>query len=42
VAVSLRSLNPPKIGDTSKIIFYRGSGSVDVIDVDVSETVKDW
>jgi hypothetical protein len=31
---------PPKIGDTSKILFYRGSGSVDVVDVDVLETVK--
>jgi hypothetical protein len=31
---------PPKIGDTSKIIFYRGSGSVDVVDVDILETVK--
>jgi hypothetical protein len=31
---------PPKVGDTSKIIFYRGSGSVDVVDVDVLETVK--
>ena len=31
---------PPKIGDTSKILFYRGSGSIDVIDVDTLETVK--
>jgi hypothetical protein len=31
---------PPKVGDTSKIIFYRGSGSVDVVDVDVIEFVK--
>jgi hypothetical protein len=31
---------PPKVGDTSKIIFYRGSGDVDVVDVDVLETVK--
>jgi len=31
---------PPKIGDTSKIIFYRGSGSVDVVDVNILETVK--
>ena len=31
---------PPKIGDTSKILFYRGSGSVDVVDVDILETVK--
>ena len=31
---------PPKIGDTSKILFYRGSGSVDVVDVNILETVK--
>jgi hypothetical protein len=30
----------PKPGDTSKIIFYKGSGSVDVIDRDILETVK--
>ena len=32
---------PPKVGDTSKILFYRGSGSVDVLDLDVLETIKD-
>ena len=32
---------PPKVGDTCKIIFYRGTGSVDVIDSDILETVKD-
>ena len=31
---------PPKIGDTSNILFYRGSGSIDVVDVDILETVK--
>jgi hypothetical protein len=31
---------PPKIGDTSKILFYRGSGSIDVVDVNILETVK--
>ena len=31
----------PKVGDTSKILFYRGSGSVDVLDLDVLETIKD-
>ena len=31
---------PPKIGDTSKIIFYRGTTSVDVVDVNILETVK--
>jgi len=30
----------PKIGDTCKILFYRGSGSIDVIDRDIIETVK--
>jgi hypothetical protein len=30
----------PKPGDKSKIIFYRGSGSVDVVDRDILETVK--
>ena len=30
----------PKPGDTSKIIFYRGSGSIDVTDVEVLDTVK--
>ena len=36
----IRFTEPPKVGDTSKIIFYRGSGSVDVVDVDILETVK--
>ncbi len=31
---------PPKSGDTLKIIFYKGSGSVDVIDRNILETVK--
>jgi len=30
----------PKPGDTSKIIFYRGSGSIDVADIEVLDTVK--
>jgi hypothetical protein len=30
----------PKPGDKSKIIFYKGSGSVDVVDRDILETVK--
>ena len=30
----------PKAGDTSKIIFYQGTGSVDVTNVDILETVK--
>ena len=31
---------PPKVGDTSKIIFYQGTGAVDVTNVDILETVK--
>jgi hypothetical protein len=31
---------PPKVGDTSKILFYQGTSSVDVLDVDVLETIK--
>jgi hypothetical protein len=31
---------PPKIGDTSKIIFYQGTSSVDIVSVDILETVK--
>ena len=30
----------PKAGDTSKILFYQGSSSVDVLDVDVLESIK--
>ena len=30
----------PKAGDTSKILFYQGTGSVDVTNVDILETVK--
>ena len=31
---------PPKVGDTSKILFYKGGGSVDVVFTDVLESVK--
>jgi hypothetical protein len=31
---------PPKVGDTSKILFFKGTPDVDVIDVDILETVK--
>ena len=31
---------PPKQGDTCKILFYKGTGSVDVIERDILETVK--
>ena len=30
----------PKVGDTSKVIFYKGSGSVDVVSREIIETVK--
>ena len=30
----------PKEGDTSKILFYQGTGSVDVTNVDILETIK--
>ena len=32
---------PPKVGDTCKILFYKGTGSVDVIDREIIETIKD-
>ena len=31
---------PPKIGDTSKVLFYKGNGDVDVVFTNVIETVK--
>jgi hypothetical protein len=31
---------PPKVGDTSKILFYQGTSAVDVLDVDILETIK--
>ena len=30
----------PKSGDVIRILFYKGSGSIDVVDVDILETVK--
>ena len=36
----IRFTEPPQVGDTSKILFYKGSGSIDVVDVNVLETVK--
>ena len=30
----------PKVGDTSKILFYKGSGSADVVSREILETVK--
>ena len=37
---SITFTEPPKVGDTSKIIFYKGSGSIDVIERNILETVK--
>ena len=31
---------PPKVGDTCSILFYRGTGNVDVISRDIIETIK--
>ena len=32
---------PPEPGDTAAIIFYKGSGAIDVKDVDILETIKE-
>ena len=37
----IRFKEAPKEGDTSKILFYRGTGEVDTINIDVLETVKE-
>ena len=37
---SIRFLEAPKAGDSVKILLYRGTGEIDVNDVDVTETVK--
>ena len=37
---SITFAEAPKEGDTSKIIFYKGSGVIDVIDKNIMETVK--
>jgi len=31
---------PPKVGDSSKVLFYKGSGDIDVVFTNVIETVK--
>jgi len=31
---------PPKVGDKSKLLFYKGTGDVDTISVDILETIK--
>ena len=33
-------IEPPKVGDTCSILFYRGTGAVDVISRDIIETIK--
>jgi len=30
----------PKVGDRCKLLFYKGTGAVDVLDVDILETIK--
>ena len=40
MVVQLNSLNHQKLGDTSKVLFYKGSGDIDVIFTDIVETVK--
>jgi hypothetical protein len=37
---TIRFAEPPKEGDTSKLLFYRGTGDVDTQDVDILETIK--
>ena len=37
---SIRFVEAPKAGDSVKILLYRGTGEIDVNDVDVTETVK--
>jgi len=37
---NLTFTEPPKSGDTCKILFYKGTGNVDVLDVDVLESIK--
>tara|TARA_R110000868_G_scaffold43748_3_gene146839 strand:- start:34883 stop:38140 length:3258 start_codon:yes stop_codon:yes gene_type:complete len=31
---------PPKVGDKSKLLFYKGTGDIDVVSVDILETIK--
>jgi len=33
-------VEPPQPGDTSKVLFYKGSGDIDVVFTDIIETVK--
>ena len=34
-------MEPPKAGDLSKVIFYKGSGPIDVLTKEILETVKE-
>ena len=36
----IRFTESPKEGDTSKLLFYRGTGDVDTQDIDILETIK--
>jgi hypothetical protein len=36
----IRFTEAPKEGDTSKLLFYRGTGDVDTQDIDILETIK--
>jgi len=37
---TVKFTEPPKVGDTSKVLFYKGGGDIDVIFTDIVETVK--
>ena len=37
---SVQFVEAPQVGDSSKVLFYKGSGDVDVVFTDVLETVK--
>ena len=41
VEVQLLSLKQLRVGDDVKILFYKGSGDVDVVQQEIIETVKD-
>lgn len=34
-------VEPPKVGDKSKVLFYKGTGNVDTVNVDILETIKE-
>jgi hypothetical protein len=37
---TIRFTEAPKVGDTSKIVFYRGTADIDTLFVDILETIK--